>query len=96
MIKIKPIYNRLLVKEEKIDKSSLLTVSLSKKTTVLGKVIAVGQGMWNKKKNQLLPLTSVKKNDYIFFRKPEIKIKVKDEIYYILNEEDILAIYNLN
>ena len=93
-MKIRPLHDRILVKrEEEMDakKGRIIIPDTAKEKPQEGKVIAVGTGkvMENGKK---IPL-DVKADDRILFGKYSgSEVKLDDEEYLIMKEEDVLAI----
>ena len=93
-MKIRPLHDRILVKrEEEMDakKGRIIIPDTAKEKPQEGKVIAVGTGrvMENGKK---IPL-DVKADDRILFGKYSgSEVKVDEEEYLIMKEEDVLAI----
>lgn len=93
--KIQPLGDRVLVKptskEDKKTKSGIIIPeTIDKEKPDQGKVIAVGVGKMVE--GELVPL-KVKVGDIVIFSKysPD-EVKIDDEEYYILREENILAI----
>jgi chaperonin GroES len=93
-MKIRPLHDRILVKrEEEMDakKGRIIIPDTAKEKPQEGKVIAVGNGkvMEDGKK---IPL-DVKAHDRILFGKyTGSEVKVDEEEYLIMKEEDVLAI----
>ena len=92
---LKPLNDRVIVKpKDAIEKSKggvILPDTASKEKPIEGTVIAVGPGKLND--NGERTALEVKKDDQIIFSKyAGTEIKVDDESYLILREEDILAI----
>lgn len=92
---LKPLNDRVIVKpKDAVEKSKggvLLPDTVSKEKPVEGTVIATGPGKFNEAGERIA--LEVKKDDKIFFSKyAGTEIKVEDESYLILREEDILAI----
>lgn len=96
-INIKPLGDRVLVEPLKADDKKtasgiIIPDTVSKERGEKGTVIAVGPG-WHNQEGKVFPL-SVKKGDKIIFSKygpDEIKVDGKD--YFIISENNILAIY---
>ena len=94
--KILPLGDRVLIKPIREDKKTnsgiIIPDSVSKEKPEKGKVIAVGAGRWNGEDNRRIPV-SVKVGETVIFSKysPD-EIKLNDEEYFILREENILAI----
>lgn len=93
-LKIKPLNDRVVLeplKEEEKTKTGLyLPETADKEKSEQGKVLAVGPGKRNDK-GELVPV-SVKPGDTVIFGGYHSKQKVGDREYYIIPEEDILAI----
>jgi len=95
---IQPLSNNVLVEllkeDQKTTKSGIvLPDNVEKKEQTKGMVISVGQGKVNDK-GEKTPM-SVKVGDKVLFSKPwsdDKKIEEEDKKYYIISEEDILAI----
>jgi chaperonin GroES len=88
--------DRILLKpfsEEEMNKTAsgiIIPDTVSKEKPEQGKVVAVGEGRWEDGKR--IPV-SVKVGDRVVFsRYGYEEIKVDDEEFYILKEENILAI----
>lgn len=93
--KIKPLYDRVLIKEDDESKekktSSGIFIPVTAKEDKGGKrgrIVAVGAGRIEEGK--LVPLT-VAVGDTVIFQWGD-KIKINDEEYYIVRESEILAI----
>ena len=94
---LKPLNDRVIVKpKDAIEKSKggvILPDTASKEKPIEGTVIAAGPGKLTDE-GKRTPL-EVKKDDKIIFSKyAGTEIKVEEESYLILREEDILAIVN--
>jgi chaperonin GroES len=93
-MKIRPLHDRILVKREEeqdVKKGRIIIPDTAKEKPQEGKIIAVGTGkvMEDGKK---IPL-DVKARDRILFGKYSgSEVKVEDEEYLIMKEEDVLAI----
>jgi chaperonin GroES len=97
-INIKPLGDRVLVEplsDEEREKTTKLGIvipdTVEKEKSERGKVIAVGPGKMTDA-GKLIPL-SIKKGQTVIFSKygPD-EIKVGDKEYYIIKEDNILAI----
>jgi chaperonin GroES len=94
IMKVRPLQDRILVKrleEKETKKGGIIIPDTAKEKPQEGKVVAVGNGktLESGKKQPL----EVKKGDKILFGKYSgTEVKVGDEEYLILREEDILAI----
>ena len=95
MIKIKPLYDHLVIeplkREEKTKTGILLPETVERERPEQGKVVAVGPG--RKLDNGQLAALAVKKGQIVLFTKygPN-EIKFDDKEYLIAKEDDILAI----
>ena len=93
-MKLRPLHDRILVKrleEGEVKHGRIIIPDTAKEKPQEGKVIAVGNGkvMEDGKK---IPL-DVKADDRILFGKYSgSEVKVDDEEYLIMKEEDVLAI----
>lgn len=91
---IHPLNDRIVLeplKEEEKTKAGLYLPDIAdKERSEQGKVFAVGPGKLNEK-GERVPL-SVKVGDNVIFGGYHSKQKVGDKEYYIIPEEDILAI----
>ena len=94
MRKLKPLQDRILVKrleEKEVKKGGIIIPDTAKEKPQEGKVIAVGNGTVNDE-GKKVPL-DVKAGDKILFGKYSgSEVKLDDEEYLILREEDVLAI----
>lgn len=93
-MKIKPLGDRILVKQlepEEKSKGGIILPDTAKEKPKEGKVEAVGQGkMLDDGKIQPL---SVKAGDHILFSSyAGTEVKIDEEEYLIMKEEDVLAI----
>jgi chaperonin GroES len=92
---IKPLHSNVVVKpvtEDEVTKSGIvLPDTVDKERPEKGEVVAVGDGKLLDN-GQRAPM-SVKQGDVVMFKKysPD-EIKVDDEDYLIVNEQDILAV----
>ena len=92
--KLRPLHDRILVKrieEEEVRRGGIIIPDTAKEKPQEGKVIAVGSGKVGEdgKKIQL----EVKAGDRILFGKYSgSEVKIDDEEYLILREEDVLGI----
>ncbi|MEW5693339.1 MAG: co-chaperone GroES [Candidatus Hydrogenedentota bacterium] len=93
-MKIKPLGDRVLVKrleEKEVKKGGIIIPDTAKEKPQEGEVIAVGPGKKDEN-GKVIPI-DVKKGDKILFGKYSgTEIKLDDEEYLILKEEDILGI----
>ena len=93
-MKVKPLYDRLLVKrvEEKEQKrGGIIIPDSAKEKPMEGKVIAVGQGRVEKDGKRIA--LEVKVGDRILFGKyAGQEIKIEDKEHVILKEDEVLGI----
>ena len=92
--KLRPLHDRILVKrveEEEVRRGGIIIPDTAKEKPQEGKVLAVGKGKVNED-GKVLPL-DVKAGDRILFGKYSgSEVKIDDEDYLILKEEDVLGI----
>jgi len=93
-MKIRPIHDRILVtrvEAQAVGRGGIIIPDTAKEKPQEGKVIAVGGGKVNED-GKKIPL-DVKAGDKILFGKYSgSEVKLDDEEYLILREEDVLAI----
>jgi chaperonin GroES len=93
-MKIRPLHDRVLVErmeEKEVRKGGIIIPDTAKEKPQEGKVIAVGNGKVGDD-GKKIPL-DVKAGDKILFGKYSgSEVKIEEQEYLILREEDILAI----
>jgi chaperonin GroES len=93
-MKVRPLHDRILVKrteEQEVKKGGIIIPDTAKEKPQEGKVIAVGNGKVTDD-GKKIPL-DVKAGDRILFGKYSgSEVKVEDEEFLILKEEDVLCI----
>lgn len=93
-MKVRPLADRLLVKrieEEEIKKGGIIIPDTAKEKPQKGEVVAVGPGRVDDKGKRVG--LEVKKGDKIIFSKyAGTEIKIEDEEYLIMREDDVLGI----
>lgn len=93
-MKVKPLYDRLLVKRveaEEKSKGGIILPDTAKEKPKQGTVVSVGKGKIDEK-GARIPLT-VKEGDTILFSSyAGTDIKIDGSDYLIMKEEDVLAI----
>ena len=93
-MKIRPLHDRILVKrveEQEVKKGGIIIPDSAKEKPQEGKVIAVGSGRVTDDGKKIA--LDVKAGDRILFGKYSgSEVKVEDEEYLILKEEDVLGI----
>src|SRR5712692_9972514 len=91
-VNITPLHDRVLIKrieEKESVKGGIIIPDTAKEKPQEGEVIAVGSG--KREKGELIPL-DVKAGDRILFGKYSgTEIKIEDQEYLILREDEILA-----
>jgi len=92
--KLRPLHDRILVKrveEEEVRRGGIIIPDTAKEKPQEGKVIAVGTGKVSED-GKKIPM-DVKAGDRILFGKYSgSEVKIDDEEYLILREEDVLGI----
>ena len=92
--KLRPLHDRILIKrveEEEVKRGGIIIPDTAKEKPQEGKVIAVGTGRVTEE-GKKIPL-DVKAGDRILFGKYSgSEVKIDDEEYLILKEEDVLGI----
>ena len=93
-MKLRPLHDRILVqrvKEEEKTKGGIIIPDTAKEKPIEGKVIAAGSGKLNEEGKRIA--LEVKKGDYILFGKfSGTEVKIKDEEYLIMREDDVLGV----
>lgn len=92
-MKIRPLHDRILIErmEEEVKKGGIIIPDTAKEKPQQGKVIAVGPGRVDDK-GERIPM-DVKKGDIILFGKYSgNEIRIGDEEYLIIREEDVLGV----
>ena len=95
-MKIRPLHDRILVKreeEKEVKKGGIIIPDTAKEKPQEGKVIAVGSGRVKEDGKKIT--LDVKAGDKILFGKYSgSEVKLDDEEYVIMKEDDVLAIIN--
>jgi chaperonin GroES len=93
-MKVRPLADRILVErqeEAETKKGGIIIPDSAKEKPQQGKVLAVGQGRVDDKGNRVA--MEVKKGDLILFGKYSgSEIRMDDQDYMIMREDDVLAI----
>ena len=92
-MKVKPLHDRVLVEriEEEVRKGGIIIPDTAKEKPQQGKVIAVGPGRVDEDGKRIA--LDVKKGDFVLFGKYSgNEIRIGDEEYLIMREDDILGI----
>jgi chaperonin GroES len=91
-VNLTPLHDRVIVRrieEKETVRGGIIIPDSAKEKPMEGEIIAVGSG--KREKGELVPL-DVKPGDRVLFGKYSgTEIKVEDEEYLILREEEILA-----
>lgn len=94
MAKVRPLHDRILVKRleaEEKRKGGIIIPDSAKEKPQEGKVVEVGAGKIGEDGKRIA--LDVKKNDRILFGKYSgTEVKVADEEYIIMREDDVLAV----
>ena len=92
---VRPLGDKIIIKRAEAQgrtDSGIYLPESAKDKPKEGKVIALGNGLLNKKTGEYIPFT-VKKGDRVLFSSyAGTEIKIDDNEYLILTEEDILGI----
>ena len=95
-MKIKPLHDRVLVRrleEKEVKKGGIIIPDTAKEKPQEGEIIAVGPGKVGDD-GKRLPM-DVKVGDKILFGKYSgSEVKLKDEEFLIMREEDVLGIFH--
>ncbi len=93
-LKIRPLHDRILVKrleEQETKRGGIIIPDTAKEKPQEGKVVAVGNGKIGDDGKRIA--LDVKAGDKILFGKYSgSEVKIEDDEYLILREEDVLAI----
>ena len=93
-MKVKPLHDRILIKrveEKETIKGGIIIPDTAKEKPQEGEVIAVGTGK-KTEEGKVIPL-DVKAGDRILFGKyPGTEIKIDDQEYLIIREDEVLGI----
>jgi chaperonin GroES len=93
-MKIRPLHDRILVKrveEQEVRRGGIIIPDTAKEKPQEGKVVAVGNGKVTDEGKKIA--LDVKAGDRILFGKYSgNEVKIEDEEYVIMREEDVLAI----
>ncbi|MCK5418006.1 MAG: co-chaperone GroES [Desulfobacterales bacterium] len=93
-MKLRPLQDRILVqrvKEEEKTKGGIIIPDTAKEKPAEGKVVSVGNGKLDENGKRIA--VEVKKGDRILFGKYSgTEVKIEDQEYLIMREEDVLGI----
>jgi len=94
-MKFRPLGDKILVKREEAaskTESGIFLPESSKEKPKQGRIVALGDGHRSKDNGKLTPFT-VKKGDTVLFSSyAGTEVKISDETYLIMTEEDILGV----
>ena len=93
-MKIRPLHDRIVVKreeEKEVKKGGIIIPDTAKEKPQEGKVIAVGNGKTTEE-GKKVPLDVKAGNRILFGKYSGSEVKIDDEDYVIMKEDDVLAI----
>jgi len=93
-MKIRPLHDRIVVKreeEKEVKKGGIVIPDTAKEKPQEGKVIAVGNGKVTEE-GKKVPLDVKAGNRILFGKYSGSEVKIDDEDYLIMKEDDVLAI----
>ncbi len=94
-MKVRPLHDRVLVKrieEKEVVKGGIIIPDTAKEKPMEGEVVAVGPGKMSEEGKRTA--LDVKPGDRVLFGKyAGTEIKIDDEDYVIMREEEILAVF---
>lgn len=94
-MKFKPLGDRILVKrlEEDVDKTSggIIIPDTAKEKPQRGKIVSLGEGK-RTDEGKLLPMRVKKDQEILFGKYSGTEVKIDDEEYIIMREDDVLGI----
>jgi chaperonin GroES len=94
-MKVRPLGDKILIKRAEAQsktESGIYLPETAKDKPKEGKVVAVGDGNLNKETGAYMPFT-VKKGDRVIFNSYSgTEIKIDDEDFLIMTEDDVLGI----
>ena len=92
---LKPLFDNVVVKPAKAEeqtKSGIFLPDTAKEKPQKGEVVAAGEGRWDDEGDKRLPL-DVKVGDVVIYKEwGKTSIKVDGEEYFIMSQNDILAV----
>ena len=93
-MKLRPLQDRILVQrvaEEEKTKGGIIIPDTAKEKPAEGKIVSVGKGKLDENGKRIA--VEVKKGDRILFGKYSgTEVKIEDQEYLIMREEDVLGI----
>ncbi len=92
---LKPLFDNVVVKPSKAQeqtKSGLVIPDSAKEKPTKGEVVAVGDGRWDEDGEKRVPM-DVKIGDTVIYKEwGKTSVKIDGEEYFIMSQNDILAI----
>ena len=96
-VQLRPLGDRVVIKpanKEEVSAAGVILPDTAKEKPQKGTVIAVGDGRWDDEGTKRIPL-DVSEGDTILYSKyGGTEIKLEDENYLVLREDDILVIFD--
>jgi chaperonin GroES len=92
---LKPLFDNVVVRPAKAEeqtKSGIFLPVTAKEKPQKGEIVAVGEGRWEDEGDKRLPM-DVKVGDVVIYKEwGKTSIKVDGEEYFIMSQNDILAV----
>ncbi|GAB4284255.1 MAG: co-chaperone GroES [Coriobacteriia bacterium] len=92
---LKPLFDNVVVKPAKAEetvKSGIIIPDSAKEKPTKGEVVAVGEGRFDEEGEKRIPM-DVKVGDVVMYKEwGKTSVKVDGEEYYIMSQNDILAV----
>ncbi|MDI6901300.1 MAG: co-chaperone GroES [Anaerosomatales bacterium] len=92
---LKPLFDNVVVKPAKAEetvKSGIIIPDSAKEKPTKGEVVAVGEGRFDEAGEKRIPM-DVKVGDVVMYKEwGKTSVKVDGEEYYIMSQNDILAV----
>ncbi len=94
-MKVRPLGDKILIRRadaQEMTEAGIYLPESAKDQPKEGKVIAVGNGVLNKKTGEYMPFTVRKGDQVIFSSYSGTEVKIGDDEMLILSEDDILGV----
>jgi chaperonin GroES len=94
-MKVRPLGDKIIVKRQEAESqtdSGIFLPESAKDKPKQGKIIALGDGNLNKDTGERLPFTVMKGDEVIFSSYSGTEVKIENEDFLIMTEDDILGI----
>jgi chaperonin GroES len=94
-MKVRPLGDKIIVKRQEAESqtdSGIFLPESGKDKPKQGKIIALGDGNLNKDTGERLPFTVKKGDEVIFSSYSGTEVKIENEDFLIMTEDDILGI----